>query len=109
MDPIIYTSADHSTSLMSDYQVTLVNNKMNEFFVKFHGPVESECGVYGAVKVSDQVVRPSNASTNLHPKNLHIVCTHPAHPILCCYSDVGRCALAVRNGVIQTYCHRRDP
>lgn len=30
-------------SLMSDYQVTLVNNKMNEFFVKFHGPAESEC------------------------------------------------------------------
>jgi hypothetical protein len=29
---------------MSDYQVTLVNNKMNEFFVKFHGPAESECG-----------------------------------------------------------------
>jgi hypothetical protein len=26
---------------MSDYQVTLVNNKMSEFFVKFHGPVES--------------------------------------------------------------------
>jgi len=27
---------------MSDYQVTLVNNKMSEFFVKFHGPSESE-------------------------------------------------------------------
>ncbi|WVR04635.1 ubiquitin-conjugating enzyme E2 8 [Kwoniella sp. DSM 27419] len=27
--------------LMSDYQVTLVNNKMSEFFVKFHGPVET--------------------------------------------------------------------
>lgn len=31
-----------TNSLMSDYQVTLVNNKMSEFFVKFHGPAESE-------------------------------------------------------------------
>lgn len=28
-------------SLMSDYDVTLVNNKMSEFFVKFKGPSES--------------------------------------------------------------------
>ena len=28
--------------LMSDYQVTLVNNKMSEFFVQFKGPKESE-------------------------------------------------------------------
>ncbi|WVQ69273.1 uncharacterized protein L199_007490 [Kwoniella botswanensis] len=27
--------------LMSDYQVTLVNNKMSEFTVKFHGPAET--------------------------------------------------------------------
>ncbi|KAL7419994.1 ubiquitin-conjugating enzyme E2 H [Cryptotrichosporon argae] len=27
--------------LMSDYQVTLVNNRMSEFFVKFHGPAET--------------------------------------------------------------------
>ncbi|WVQ98064.1 ubiquitin-conjugating enzyme E2 8 [Kwoniella sp. CBS 9459] len=27
--------------LMSDYQVTLVNNKMSEFFVKFKGPAET--------------------------------------------------------------------
>lgn len=27
---------------MSDYQVTLVNNKMSEFFVRFKGPAESE-------------------------------------------------------------------
>lgn len=26
---------------MSDYDVTLVNNKMSEFFVKFKGPSES--------------------------------------------------------------------
>ncbi|KAK4684104.1 ubiquitin-conjugating enzyme E2 H, partial [Tremellales sp. Uapishka_1] len=26
---------------MSDYQVTLVNNKMNEFFIKFFGPAET--------------------------------------------------------------------
>ncbi|ORX33895.1 ubiquitin-conjugating enzyme/RWD-like protein [Kockovaella imperatae] len=26
---------------MSDYQVTLVNNKMSEFFVKFYGPAET--------------------------------------------------------------------
>lgn len=28
---------------MSDYEVTLVNGKMSEFFVKFKGPVESKC------------------------------------------------------------------
>lgn len=28
--------------LMSDYEVTLVNDNMQEFFVRFHGPVESE-------------------------------------------------------------------
>lgn len=27
--------------LMSDYEVTLVNNKMSEFFVRFHGPAET--------------------------------------------------------------------
>jgi hypothetical protein len=27
--------------LMSDYEVTLVDGKMSEFFVKFHGPEES--------------------------------------------------------------------
>jgi ubiquitin-conjugating enzyme E2 H len=26
---------------MSDYEVTLVDGKMSEFFVKFHGPAES--------------------------------------------------------------------
>ncbi|KAK1921582.1 ubiquitin-conjugating enzyme/RWD-like protein [Papiliotrema laurentii] len=28
-------------SLMSDYEVTLVNNKMSEFYVRFHGPAET--------------------------------------------------------------------
>jgi len=28
--------------LMSDYEVTLVDGKMSEFFVKFHGPAESK-------------------------------------------------------------------
>lgn len=28
--------------LMSDYEVTLVNDNMQEFYVRFHGPVESE-------------------------------------------------------------------
>lgn len=27
---------------MSDYEVTLVDGKMSEFFVKFHGPAESK-------------------------------------------------------------------
>ncbi|ORY30395.1 ubiquitin-conjugating enzyme/RWD-like protein [Naematelia encephala] len=27
--------------LMSDYEVTLINNKMSDFFVKFHGPAET--------------------------------------------------------------------
>jgi len=39
------TSPLSNYSLMSDYQVTLVNNKMSEFFVKFYGPVESEWSV----------------------------------------------------------------
>jgi hypothetical protein len=28
--------------LMSDHEVTLVNDSMQEFFVRFHGPAESE-------------------------------------------------------------------
>lgn len=28
--------------LMSDYEVTLVNDNMQEFYVRFHGPTESE-------------------------------------------------------------------
>lgn len=31
---------------MSDYEVTLVNDNMQEFFVRFHGPQESESEVY---------------------------------------------------------------
>jgi ubiquitin-conjugating enzyme E2 H len=27
---------------MSDYEVTLVNDNMQEFFVRFHGPTDSE-------------------------------------------------------------------
>lgn len=30
---------------MSDYEVTLVNDNMQEFYVRFHGPKESEFGV----------------------------------------------------------------
>lgn len=33
-----------SSRLMSDYEVTLVNDNMREFFVRFHGPTESETG-----------------------------------------------------------------
>jgi hypothetical protein len=28
--------------LMSDYEVTLVNDNMQEFYVRFYGPTESE-------------------------------------------------------------------
>jgi ubiquitin-conjugating enzyme E2 H len=28
-------------SLMSDYEVTLVNDNMQEFYVRFHGPTDS--------------------------------------------------------------------
>jgi hypothetical protein len=28
--------------LMSDYQVNLINDSMSEFYVKFHGPKDSE-------------------------------------------------------------------
>jgi hypothetical protein len=31
-----------SCRLMSDYEVTLVNDNMREFYVRFHGPSESE-------------------------------------------------------------------
>ena len=31
---------------MSDYEVTLVDGKMSEFFVKFHGPAESTSSLY---------------------------------------------------------------
>lgn len=30
---------------MSDHEVTLVNDSMQEFFVRFHGPDESECDI----------------------------------------------------------------
>jgi ubiquitin-conjugating enzyme E2 H len=29
--------------LMSDYEVTLVNDNMQEFYVRFKGPEESKC------------------------------------------------------------------
>lgn len=29
-------------SLMSDYEVTLVNDNMQEFYVRFHGPTDSK-------------------------------------------------------------------
>ena len=35
--------ADMLLSLMSDYHVTLVNDNMQEFYVRFHGPEESTC------------------------------------------------------------------
>jgi len=36
---------------MSDYEVTLVNDNMQEFYVKFKGPVESEYSSLIAVKL----------------------------------------------------------
>ena len=30
---------------MSDYEVNLVNNNMQDFYVRFHGPAESKCHV----------------------------------------------------------------
>lgn len=35
---------------MSDYEVTLVNDNMQEFYVKFKGPVESEFGSSMAIR-----------------------------------------------------------
>jgi len=32
--------------LMSDYEVTLVNDNMQEFYVRFKGPEESKLGHY---------------------------------------------------------------
>ena len=34
--------------LMSDYEVNLVNDSMQEFYVRFYGPAESECAVFRA-------------------------------------------------------------
>ena len=31
----------HPCSLMSDYEVTLVNDNMQEFYIRFNGPAES--------------------------------------------------------------------
>lgn len=42
MTPLPFATQLTVPSLMSDYEVTLVNNKMSEFFVKFKGPAESE-------------------------------------------------------------------
>lgn len=37
---------------MSDYEVTLVNGKMSEFFIKFKGPAESESALPSTVTVA---------------------------------------------------------
>ncbi len=34
---------------MSDYEVSLVNDSMQEFYVRFYGPSESESGSVAAV------------------------------------------------------------
>jgi hypothetical protein len=44
--PLSVATALPPLRLMSDYQVSLVNNKMSEFTVKFHGPAESEWESY---------------------------------------------------------------
>lgn len=55
---------------MSDYEVTLVNNKMSEFYVKFKGPIESECAHVGGVRQCGgfigRVNRPGLAGLHLH-------------------------------------------
>jgi hypothetical protein len=37
-----WSSTDTAHRLMSDYEVTLVNDNMQEFYVRFKGPEESE-------------------------------------------------------------------
>jgi ubiquitin-conjugating enzyme E2 H len=34
---------------MSDYEVTLVNDSMQEFYVRFYGPAESESPIWLAI------------------------------------------------------------
>jgi hypothetical protein len=34
---------------MSDYEVNLVNDNMHEFYVRFHGPAESEAALFSSV------------------------------------------------------------
>jgi hypothetical protein len=41
-DFCIFSLRSARPRLMSDYDVNLVNDSMSEFFVKFHGPSESE-------------------------------------------------------------------
>ena len=38
---LVLISLGHLCSLMSDYEVSLVNDNMQEFFVRFYGPPES--------------------------------------------------------------------
>jgi hypothetical protein len=38
-----------SRRLMSDYEVTLVNDSMQEFYVRFYGPAESESPIWLAI------------------------------------------------------------
>lgn len=63
-------------SLMSDYQVTLVNNKMNEFFVKFYGPAESESCYTGYEVERVLCLCPPRIPQSAHPTvNLHLPCS----------------------------------
>ena len=39
--PIYPPPSDSSARLMSDYEVSLVNDSMQEFYVRFYGPDES--------------------------------------------------------------------
>ena len=36
------SSNDDDDSLMSDYEVTLINDNMQEFYVRFRGPSDSK-------------------------------------------------------------------
>lgn len=43
--------------LMSDYEVTLVNDNMREFYVRFHGPPESELFRVLATRVNNHILQ----------------------------------------------------
>jgi len=40
---LLHAHADVLDRLMSDYEVNLVNDNMQEFYVRFYGPAESAC------------------------------------------------------------------
>ena len=46
--------------MMSDYEVTLVNDNMQEFYVIFKGPTESKSTIYPSHRAQENYVHKTN-------------------------------------------------